>query len=149
MLKAWQAVSGWVMGGWQQLVTGIAVAAIASAATFVMGINLGKDIVLAGEAKAAKQSLEVFRGEVDTMISKATVDAFGDFDDRLKALDQTTQTLNEIGARQNDNAKALAGTLRGRFVLSPDERLRFECIRRPLDARCASTSGQTVRPAVP
>jgi len=143
------AIGSWFAGGWQQLVAGVALTAVVSAGAFFYGVSVGKDAVLAGEAKSAKQSLEVFRGEVDTMIAKAANDAFGDFDDRLQALDQTTQNLREIGARQNDNAQALASTLRGRFVLSPDERLRFECIRRPLDARCTAATGATMRTAVP
>jgi hypothetical protein len=46
------------------------------------------------------------------------------------------------------NGRALSAALRGRFVLSPDERVRLECLRRPDDPRCtaaampATVSGQ-------
>jgi len=64
------------------------------------------------------------------------------------------QVTNDLAHQQeitHANAQTLADAMRGRFSLTPDERLRLECVRRPSDSRCDAAGGadQTVRPAVP
>jgi len=149
METLFKTVWGWVSGGWQQLVLGLAITAAVSGWAYVQGRIDGGNTILAGQTKAYADALKDFRGSVDGMVKQATDDAFSDFDDRLQSIDRVANDLRNMEVIQNANAQKLAGAMRGRFVLTADERLRFECVRRPADARCAAAPSPTVRAAVP
>lgn len=145
------AVKSWIMGGWQQLALGLALVMIVGGAAYIRGHSDGENSVLAGEAKANAQALATFKSETKDMLAKAAADAFTDFKAKIDAMSKIVDQLKHEQEVSHANADALAAAMRGRFTLSPDERVRLECIRRPSDARCnaAGASVPSVRPAVP
>jgi len=144
-----KSIIGWLTAGWQQLAVMAAVVVAASGVSLVYGIDVGRNAVLAGEAKANAEALRSFKSRVDDMLAEASRQITDDFNARLRALDDVAGKLRKNEEVSNANAEALGHALRGRFVLTPDERLQFECIRRPADPRCTATPGAPVRAAVP
>ena len=139
---------GWFTAGWQQLLLGLALVGVCSGLAYIRGHADCENAILAGEAKANAQALVTFQGAVNGMVDKAGKDAFADFDARLATMGKVANTLSHDQEVSHANAQTLATALRGRFTLSPDERLRLECIRRPADARCAAPAAAAVRSAI-
>lgn len=144
-----RTILGWFSAGWQQLAFGLALVGICSGFAYTRGHTDGENAILASETKAYATALTNFHGKVDTMVAKASADAFKDFDARMTAMQTMTAQLSHDQEIINANAQTLAGALRGRFALTPGDRLRFECIRRPADARCATAAGTALPASFP
>lgn len=146
-----RTVFSWFVSGWQQLALGLALVVALSGWAYVQGRVDGSNAILAGEAKGNAEALAVFKGETRTVIEGATKGAFADFDAKLQIMGQVTDDLAHQQEITHANTQTLANAVRGRFSLTPDERLRLECVRRPSDSRCdaAGSADQTMRSAVP
>jgi len=146
-----RAVLSWFVSGWQQLALGLALVVGLSGWAYVQGRVDGGNAVLAGEARGNAEALAVFKGETRAVIAGATKDAFADFDAKLQIMGRVTNDLAHQQEITHANTQTLADAMRGRFSLTPAERLRLECVRRPSDSRCdaAGSADQTVRPAIP
>jgi len=146
-----RAILSWFVLGWQQLALGLALVVGLSGWAYVQGRADGGNAILAAEAKGNAQALEIFKGQTKTVIADATKDAFADFNAKLGVMGTVAKQLSTQQEIAHANVVTLSDAMRGRFSLSPSERLRFECIRRPADPRCVSASpaDATVRSAVP
>lgn len=146
-----KALVSWFTSGWQQLLLGLVLVTGLSGWAYVQGRIDGGNAVLAGEAKANAKALEIFKGETKEVIASATKDAFADFNQKLGVMGQVADQLSQQQEIAHANVLTLSDAMRGRFSLSPSERMRLECIRRPTDPRCivADSTGAPVRSSVP
>jgi uncharacterized protein YukE len=108
---------------------------------YFYGHSQGYNSALAEQAETIKAALDDFQTRVAESADKATREALEEFKQKTALLGEVTEKIQKAQGTINAAASKLSASLRnGMCVLTPQQRMLLECVRRPNAAGCSASA---------